>query len=36
MRKFWNWKNQDGEAERVLELDGTIADSSWFEDDITA
>ena len=36
MRKFWNWTSQDGEAERVLELDGTIADSSWFEDDITA
>ena len=36
MRKFWNWTSQDEEAERVLELDGTIADSSWFEDDITA
>lgn len=36
MRKFWNWKNQDGETpERVLELNGTIADESWFDDDIT-
>lgn len=37
-RKFWNWKNQaDGEpsAERVLELYGTIAEESWFDDDIT-
>ena len=36
MRKFWNWKNQNGETpERVLELNGTIADESWFDDDIT-
>ena len=36
MRKFWSWKNQDGETpERVLELNGTIADESWFDDDIT-
>ena len=38
MKKFWNWKNQaDGEqdAERVLELYGTIAEESWFDDDIT-
>ena len=37
-KKFWKWKNQeDGEqnTERVLELYGTIADESWFEDDIT-
>lgn len=37
-RKFWNWKNQTGEepsAERVLELYGTIAEESWFDDDIT-
>lgn len=36
--KFWQWKNQaDGEegAERVLELYGTIAEESWFDDDIT-
>ena len=38
MKKFWKWKNQaDGEqdAERVLELYGTIAEESWFDDDIT-
>lgn len=37
-RKFWNWKNQTVEepsAERVLELYGTIAEESWFDDDIT-
>jgi len=37
-RKFWNWKNQTDEepsAERVLELYGTIAEESWFDDDIT-
>ena len=36
--KFWQWKNQaNGEegAERVLELYGTIAEESWFDDDIT-
>lgn len=37
-KKFWMWKNQaDGdEAEvRVLELYGTIAEESWFDDDVT-
>lgn len=38
-KKFWAWKNQapEGEAseERVLELYGTIAEESWFDDDIT-
>lgn len=37
-RKFWNWKNQtdtEPSAERVLELYGTIAEESWFDDDIT-
>lgn len=37
-KKFWKWKNQAGtepEAERVLELYGTIAEESWFDDDIT-
>ena len=27
--------NEAGEEERVLELDGTIASESWFDDDIT-
>lgn len=38
MKKFWTWKNQtenDPAAERVLELNGTIAEESWFDDDIT-
>ena len=39
MKKFWNWKNQQTDenqsAERVLEFYGTIAEESWFDDDIT-
>ena len=38
MKKFWNWKKVTNEAleeVRVLELDGTIASESWFDDDIT-
>ena len=38
MKKFWIWKNQADEtegAERVLELYGTVAEESWFDDDIT-
>jgi ATP-dependent Clp protease protease subunit len=36
-RKFWQWKNQgeDGSYARILELSGTIAEESWFDDDIT-
>ena len=35
-KKFWTWKNQAGEeSERVLELYGTIAEESWFDDDVT-
>lgn len=37
-KKFWAWKNQaDGESggARELELYGTIAEESWFDDDIT-
>ena len=37
-KKFWNWQNkatEDPTAERVLELYGTIAEDSWFDDDIT-
>ena len=35
-RKFWKWMNlaEDGSV-RVLELYGTIAEESWFDDDIT-
>lgn len=35
MRKFWKWTNQTETEERVLELNGTIAEESWFDDDIT-
>ena len=35
-KKFWIWKNMDGtESERALELYGTIAEESWFDDDVT-
>ena len=43
MRKFWNWQsrkvlNQETQVEtveRTLYLNGTIAEESWFDDDIT-
>ena len=35
MKKFWNWKNQTETAERTLFLNGTIAEESWFDDEIT-
>ena len=38
MKKFWKWKNQAAEtapAERTLFLNGTIAEESWFDDDVT-
>ena len=35
MKKFWNWKNQTEAAERTLFLNGTIAEESWFDDDVT-
>ena len=39
MKKFWNWTNQaptESEPEqRILTLNGTIAEESWFDDDIT-
>jgi len=37
-KKFWKWKNQvelEQNDERVLEFYGTIAEDSWFDDDIT-
>lgn len=33
MRKFWNWKTTN-EA-HILFLNGTIAEESWFDDDVT-
>ena len=39
MKKFWNWKNQEKTettpAARTLHLNGTIAEESWFDDDVT-
>ena len=43
MKKFWNWKNktitnQETETqsqERILFLNGTIAEESWFDDEVT-
>lgn len=38
MKKFWNWKNiknKDDTTENILFLNGTIAEESWFDDDIT-
>ena len=43
MKKFWNWKKiktvdqETGqeEEERILFLNGTIAEESWFDDDVT-
>ena len=39
MKKFWKWKNQSqtetAPAERTLFLNGTIAEESWFDDDVT-
>ena len=42
MNKFWNWKNRkvrnDAEeetTERILEFRGTIAEESWYADDVT-
>jgi len=32
---FWNWENDDELGVRTLYLDGTIADESWWDDEIT-
>lgn len=37
-KKFWNLitnQAEDGQVERILELYGTIAEESWFDDDVT-
>ena len=34
--RFWNWvRDQTGEGTRTLHLEGTIAEESWFDDDVT-
>ena len=39
MKKFWKWTNQTATEtvpeERTLFLNGTIAEESWFDDDVT-
>lgn len=43
MKKFWKWKNhtvtnqetQEPMVKRTLFLNGTIAEESWFDDDVT-
>lgn len=37
MKKFWKWMNltESNPTERILTLNGTIAEESWFDDDIT-
>ena len=35
MKKFWNWTNQTEQTDRTLFLNGTIADESWYDDDVT-
>ncbi len=36
-KKFWIWKNQveNEDKVRVLSINGTIAEDSWFDDDVT-
>ena len=34
--KFWNWvRNEGPEEQAVLRLNGTIAEESWFGDEVT-
>ena len=42
VKKFWNWKKkvvnqEDGQEteERILFMNGVIAEESWFDDDVT-
>ena len=37
MKRFWNWTEPEAEesAPRVLTLNGTIAEESWLDDDVT-
>ena len=36
MKKFWNWARDETASDaRVLRLEGTIAEESWFDDDVT-
>lgn len=35
MNRFWKWKNQTETEDRTLFLNGTIAEDSWFDDEVT-
>ncbi len=35
MKKFWNWVKDEDTGSRTLYLNGTIAEETWFEDDVT-
>ena len=35
MKKFWNWTNSTQTQQRTLHLNGTIAEESWFDDEVT-
>lgn len=35
MKKFWNWVRDETTKERILHLEGAIAQESWFGDDVT-
>ena len=35
MNHFWKWTNAAGNEPRVLTLDGTIAEETWYEDEIS-
>ena len=35
MNKFWNWLKDEETDERILRLNGAIAEESWFADDVT-
>ena len=35
MKKFWNWVRDETTQERILHLEGAIAEESWFGDDVT-
>ena len=39
MKKFWKWTNraatETAPMERTLHLNGTIAEESWFDDEVT-
>lgn len=35
MANFWKWLRDEATDERILRLDGAIAEYSWFDDDIT-